>query len=139
MAMPESNVSLLKPVLIFLGAGSGGLLRYWLGGLVQNWWGPAFPMGTMLVNISGCLVMGFLVTAWYGPVLVRDEVRVAVLIGILGGYTTFSTFGRETLALANEGEWVRAGLYVLGSVVLSLVGVWLGSILAVKVYGSDAP
>ena len=130
---------MFKATLIFLGAGTGGLLRYWLGGLVQNWWGPAFPMGTMLVNVSGCLVMGFLATAWYGPMLVRDEVRVAVLIGVLGGYTTFSTFGRETLALAHDGEWMRAGLYVLGSVALSLFGVWLGSVIATKVYGSGAP
>lgn len=137
--MSEPHVSLLKPALVFLGAGSGGLLRYWLGGLVQNWWGPAFPMGTMLVNVSGCLVMGFLVTAWYGPMLVRDEIRIAVLIGVLGGYTTFSTFGRETLALAHGGEWVRAGVYVLGSVALSLLCVWLGSVIAAKVYGSGAP
>lgn len=130
---------MLKATLIFLGAGTGGLLRYWLGGLMQSWWGPAFPMGTMLVNVSGCLVMGFLATAWYGPLLVRDEVRIAVLVGVLGGYTTFSTFGRETLAPVHDGEWARAGLYVVGSVVLSLVGVWIGSVIAGKVYGTGAP
>lgn len=130
---------MLKPTLIFIGAGFGGLLRYWLGGLVQNWWGPSFPLGTMAVNITGCLVMGFLVAAWYGPVLVRDEVRVAVLVGVLGGYTTFSTFGRETLALVQDGDWPRAGLYILGSVVLSLLGVWLGSVLAGRLYGTGAP
>ncbi|MFN7020803.1 MAG: fluoride efflux transporter CrcB [Phycisphaerales bacterium] len=130
---------MLKPTLIFIGAGLGGLLRYWLGGMVQNWWGPSFPLGTMAVNVTGCLVMGFLVTAWYGPVLVRDEVRIAVLVGVLGGYTTFSTFGRETLALVHDGEWLRAGVYILGSVVLSLLGVWLGSVLAGRLYGTGAP
>lgn len=129
----------MKLLLVFLGAGAGGVLRYGLGGLVQNWWGPGFPMGTLLVNVSGCLVMGFLATAWYGPVLVRDEVRVAVLIGLLGGYTTFSSFGRETLALAHDGEWLRAALYVGSSVVLSLAGVWLGSIIAARIYGTGAP
>lgn len=133
-----STAALLKPFLIFLGAGSGGLLRYWLGGLVQDGWGPTFPLGTMLVNVSGCLAMGFLATAWTGPVLAREEYRAAILIGLLGGYTAFSSFGRETLALAHDGEWVRAGLYVLGSVVLSLVGVWLGSVIAGKVFGSEA-
>jgi len=128
-----------KLTMIFLGAGSGGVIRYWLGGLVQNWSGPTFPLGTMLVNISGCLLMGFLATAWYGPVQVRPEVRDAVLIGVLGGYTTFSAFGRETLGLVNDGEWVRAGLYVLGSVALSLIGVWLGSLIAGRVYGTGAP
>lgn len=130
---------MLKLALVFLGAGTGGLLRYWLSGLVQQWWGPAFPMGTMLVNISGCLVMGFLAAAWYGPLLVRDEIRVAVLVGVLGGYTTFSSFGRETLALLHDGEWLRAALYVLGSVTLSLAGVWVGSAVAGKLYGTGAP
>jgi CrcB protein len=130
---------MLRYSVIFLGAGAGGVLRYWLGGVVQNWWGPTFPLGTMLINISGCLVMGFLCSVWTGPVLVRPEVRDAVLIGVLGGYTTFSSFGRETLGLANDGEWVRAGLYVLGSVALSLIGVWLGSVIAAKVYGTGAP
>ncbi|MBX3403753.1 MAG: fluoride efflux transporter CrcB [Phycisphaeraceae bacterium] len=139
--MPESNVSLLKPVLIFLGAGSGGLLRYWLGGLIQNWWGPTFPLGTLIVNVSGCLAMGFLAAAWAppGPVLIRDEYRTAVLVGVLGGYTTFSSFGRETLALTHDGEWLRAGGYVFGSVALSLLAVWIGAALAAKLFGAGAP
>lgn len=130
---------MLKAILVFLGAGTGGLLRYWLGGLIQSWWGPAFPLGTLIVNISGCLAMGFLAALWTGPVLIREEYRVAVMIGVLGGYTTFSSFGRETLALAHDGEWFRAGLYVLGSVVLSLAGVWLGWVIAEKLYGTGAP
>jgi CrcB protein len=130
---------MLKSILVFLGAGTGGLLRYWLGGLIQSWWGPAFPIGTLIVNVSGCLAMGFLAAIWTGPVLIREEYRVAVLIGVLGGYTTFSSFGRETLALAHDGEWFRGGLYVLGSVVLSLVGVWLGWAIAEELYGTGAP
>lgn len=131
--MPES--AFLKPTLVFLGAGTGGLLRYWLGAFVQNWWGPEFPMGTLVVNVSGCLVMGFLAAAWSGPVLMREEYRVAVLVGVLGGYTTFSSFGRETLTLATEGQWIRAGVYVLGSVALSLLAVWVGAMAANKLYG----
>lgn len=101
--------------------------------------GATFPLGTLLVNISGCLIMRFLFTAWTGPVLIRPEIRDAVFIGVLGGYTTFSSFGRETMALANEGEWGRAGLYVLGSVALSLAGVWLGSAIAGRLYGTGGP
>lgn len=127
---------MLKPLLIFLGAGAGGLLRYWLGGLIQNWWGPDFPLGTLVVNVTGCLLMGFLAQAWYGPVLVRDDVRAAVLIGVLGGYTTFSTFGREALVLVQDGEWTRCGVYVVGSVVLSLAAVWVGTAIAAKTYGA---
>jgi CrcB protein len=137
--MPECQLSLLKPALIFLGSGSGGLLRYWLGGVIQNWWGPLFPVGTLVINVSGCLAMGFLAAVWTGPVLIREEYRAAVLIGLLGGYTTFSSFGRETLALVHDGEWWRAGWYVLGSVVLSLLAVWVGAALASKLYGTGVP
>jgi CrcB protein len=137
--MPETQISILKPILIFLGSGAGGLLRYWLGGVIQNWWGPQFPIGTFAVNVSGCMVMGFLATVWTGPVLVREEYRAAVLIGVLGGYTTFSSFGRETLALVHDGEWWRAGWYVAGSVVLSLLAVWTGAAMATKLHGPGAP
>jgi fluoride exporter len=137
--MPEAQISFLKPALIFLGSGSGGLLRYWLGGVIQNWWGPNFPLGTLVVNVTGCLVMGFLATAWTGPVLIREEYRTAVLVGVLGGYTTFSSFGRETLALLHDGEWWPAGWYVVGSVILSLLAVWVGTVLATKLYGTGAP
>jgi fluoride exporter len=137
--MPEPPSSFVTSTLIFLGAGSGGLLRYWLGGAVQNWWGPAFPMGTLIVNVSGCLAMGFLAALWTGPVLIREEFRLAVLVGVLGGYTTFSSFGRETLSLAEDGQWLRAATYVLGSVVLSLVAVWLGANIANRIYDPAAP
>jgi CrcB protein len=137
--MPEAPFVILKPVLIFLGSGAGGLLRYWLGGIVQNRWGPHFPFGTLFVNVSGCLVMGFLATIWAGPGLIREELRAAILIGILGGYTTFSTFGRETLSLAHNGDWWRAAGYVSGSVVFSLAAVWLGAVAATKLVGVDAP
>ncbi|MBX3389548.1 MAG: fluoride efflux transporter CrcB [Phycisphaeraceae bacterium] len=127
---------LLNSSLVFLGAGAGGLLRYWIGAAVQNWWGSTFPIGTLLVNVSGCLAMGFFATAWMGPVLVREECRIAILIGVLGGYTTFSTFGRETLELISRGEWIRAGAYVLASVFVSLVAVWAGAVAAHKIYGA---
>lgn len=132
--MAES--ALFKSILVFFGAGAGGLTRYWLGAAVQSWWGPTFPLGTLIVNVSGCLVMGFLATAWMGPVLVREEYRIAVLIGVLGGYTTFSSFGRETLELVSGGQWLRAGVYVMASVFVSLVAVWVGAITANKIYGA---
>jgi len=125
---------LLKPVLVFVGSGAGGLLRYALGGLLQTWWGPAFPMGTMLVNISGCFAMGFLAAALGGQVPLREEYRLVLLVGVLGGYTTFSSFGRETIVLMEEGAWVRAGAYVLVSVIVGLAAVWLGGVLAGRVW-----
>jgi CrcB protein len=130
---------MLKPLLIFLGAGTGGLLRYLLGGVITGWWGPTFPMGTLIVNVTGCAAMGFLAAIWSGPGVIREEYRVAVLVGVLGGFTTFSSFAQETLTLAHEGQWVRAGAYVLGSVALSLLGVWLGWMIATALYGTGMP
>jgi CrcB protein len=124
---------LLKPTLIFLGAGTGGLLRWWIGNLLQHWYGPTFPVGTMLVNITGCLAIGFLAAFWAESTGVREEVRLAVLVGVLGGYTTFSTFGRESLELIQDGQWWRVGVYVIGSVVLGLLAVWIGAALAGRI------
>ncbi len=134
---------MVRGALIFLGAGTGGLLRFWLGGLVQGWLGPQFPFGTLVVNVTGCLVMGFLATMWGGgvpgTVPVRDEIKAAILVGALGGYTTFSSFSLESLSLAQHGEWGRAGLYVVASVVLSLAAVWVGAMLAERVLGASTP
>src|SRR5690606_16638775 len=74
--------SFAKPALVFLGAGMGGLLRYWLGGVIQHWWGPSFPLGTLIINVTGCLVMGFLATTLTGTASFRDEYRMILLIGL---------------------------------------------------------
>lgn len=136
--MPELRPPLLTSVLVFFGSGFGGLVRYWVGGAIQTWWGPNFPLGTLIVNVTGCLVMGFLATLWTGLVPIRDEYRIAVLVGILGGYTTFSSFGREALALIQNGDGWRAAWYVFSSVLFSLLAVWLGALLASKYYGPGA-
>ena len=137
--MTDAPPPLLKPVLIFLGAGAGGVLRYWLGGWVQGVAGPGFPVGTLVVNVTGCLAIGFLTTLFTGAGLVREEFRAAIIIGILGGYTTFSSFGRETMSLVANGQWTCAGLNVLLSNVLGLGAVWVGIALATRLYGAGAP
>ncbi|MCS7033602.1 MAG: fluoride efflux transporter CrcB [Phycisphaerae bacterium] len=122
-------------LLIFFGAGVGGLLRYWIGGAVQHAWAGGFPIGTLVVNVSGCLVMGFLASAFTGPWLVREELRIGLLIGVLGGYTTFSTFGRETLALLQDRQWLSAGMNIAISNLLGLAAVWAGWVAASKLLG----
>ena len=92
-----------------------------------------------MVNVSGCLGIGFFATAFSGTVLIREEYRIAVLVGIFGGYTTFSSFGRETMALLHDGEWLRAGWYVLFTNAVGLFAVWLGAAAATKLYGPGAP
>lgn len=124
-----------KLVLIFLGAGLGGVLRYAIGGWVQAFTGASFPSGTLLVNVLGCLAVGFLGAAFAGPVLIREEYRIAILVGLLGGFTTFSTFGRETFSLAADREMLLAGLNLLLSNGLGLAAVWLGTRLAERMYG----
>ena len=119
-----------KFLLIFIGSGAGGVLRYALAGWTQRLANGSFPIGTLIVNITGCLLIGFLTAAFSGRVLVREEYRVAVLIGLLGGYTTFSTFGLETFALLNDGQSWRAMLNVAASLILGLAGVWTGYRLA---------
>jgi len=93
----------------------------------------SFPLGTLIVNVSGCFIIGLFGGLTTGPntlLLVSPIVRQAVMVGVMGGYTTFSSFSLQTLALANDGEWLYAGLNIVLSVVLCLVAVWLGSVLA---------
>lgn len=125
-------------LLVFLGSGVGGLLRYLLSGAVHAVWATTFPLGTMIVNIVGCFVMGFLATALTGPILIRDEYRTAILIGVLGGFTTFSSFGKETTALIGDGEWVAAGVNIFISNLVGIAAVWAGAVLSVKLYGTGA-
>lgn len=129
---------MLTYLLIFVCSGLGGVLRFALGGAVQKWWGPSFPLGTLLVNLSGCLGIGFCATAFAGWLHVREEYKLAVLVGIFGGYTTFSSFGRETMELFREGQTGRACLNVGLSVAGSLIAVWLGSLLASQLMAGRA-
>lgn len=129
---------MLTYLLIFLSSGIGGVLRFALGGAVQKWWGDSFPLGTLLVNVTGCLGIGFCATAFSSWLHVRDEYKLAVLVGIFGGYTTFSSFGRETIDLMRDGETIRAYLNVVLSVAGSLVAVWVGSVIASQMFAGRA-
>jgi CrcB protein len=113
---------------IALGSALGGVARYWCSGWVAQRVGETFPWGTIMVNITGCLLIGALAACsepdgrWYLPPLARQF----LMIGVLGGYTTFSSFSLQTLNLARDGEWLQAGANVVLSVVLCLVAVGLG-------------
>lgn len=114
--------------LVAVGSAMGGTLRFWLSALVANWVGQTFPWGTLVINITGSLAIGFFATLTGpdGRVFVPGEWRQFFMIGICGGYTTFSSFSLQTLTLAQDGEWEWAGLNIVLSVVLCLFGVWLG-------------
>ena len=120
-----------KLLFIALGGGLGAALRYAVSSGVQRLSDGTFPIGTLSVNVLGCVGIGLFGTLFTGPIMVREEVRFAVLVGFLGGFTTFSTFGYETTALLADGEWWRAAANVILQNVLCLVAVFGGYRLAV--------
>jgi fluoride exporter len=125
---------------IALGSALGGMARYGLAVFVAERWGDAFPWGTLLINVSGSFLIGGFATLTGpdGRWAVGQAGRLFFMAGICGGFTTFSAFSLQTLNLARDGEWARAGAYVLGSVVLCLLAVWLGHLSAVFLSPSRA-
>lgn len=124
-----------KAILIFLGSGLGGVLRYSMQGWFQRLVNGTFPLGTLAVNVVGCLLVGFLTALLTGPVLIREEYRIGLTVGVLGGFTTFSTFGLETFALSTAGQFWFAVLNVVLSCGLGFLAVWIGFRAAEYVFG----
>ena len=124
----------LKMEYLWIGLGSalGGVARYWLSGVIARRFGEAFPVGTLVVNVTGSFVIGLVaaLTEPGGRFLMGVPARRFVMVGVLGGYTTFSSFSLQTLNLAREGEWFYAGANVVASLLLCLLAVWLGHVLA---------
>ncbi|MEA2714222.1 MAG: fluoride exporter [Gemmatimonadales bacterium] len=118
---------------VALGSAIGGVSRYLLGGLVQRMLDTTFPAGTLLVNITGSFLLGAIIRYALDTPSLTPEVRAFLTIGFCGGYTTFSTFSYETMALLEDGEWARAGVYITASVILSLIATFLGLALARQV------
>jgi CrcB protein len=123
---------LLAYVLIAIGSALGGMARYFMSGIITMATGETFPYGTMFVNISGALAIGFIATLTGpdGRLLVGTPARQFMMVGICGGYTTFSTFSLETLYLMRAGEWIPATMNAVGSVLICLVAVWIGHVAA---------
>ena len=124
-----------KIALIAVGGAGGTVLRYICTGWVQNIWGGLFPLGTLLVNVAGCFGIGFFGMALTGPVLMREEYRLALLVGLFGGFTTYSTFCWETFSLINDGQGRQAAVNILLSNLVGLGAVWFGYRLAERLYG----
>lgn len=117
-------------VYFWIAAGSalGGVARYWLSGVVARLVGETFPWGTLIVNVTGSLLIGIIaaLTAPEGKFFIGSTSRLALMAGLLGGYTTFSSFSLQTLALLQDGDWWRAGANIALSVLLCLLAVWAG-------------
>ena len=122
---------------VALGAASGGMARYALSGWVANRIGETFPWGTLTVNVSGSFVIGLFaaLVAPAGALPGSVTVRELVIVGLCGGYTTFSSFSLQTLNLARTGEWLRAFGNIAASVIFCLFAVWAGFGLGASIPG----
>ncbi len=115
---------------VAIGSAVGGVSRYLLGGFLQRVFAASFPVGTLVINVTGSALLGFILRYSLDTPSVTPEMRVLLGVGLCGGYTTFSTFSYETLALLEDGDWRRAGLYAGLSVAGALVATFLGFVAA---------
>lgn len=111
---------------VAIGSAVGGVSRYLLGGLIQRMVSGTFPLGTLVINVTGSALLGFLVRYALDIPAMTPEIRALLGVGFCGGYTTFSTFSYEALTLLEDGDWRRAGLYVALSVGVSLLATFAG-------------
>lgn len=119
--------------LVFIGGGIGAMGRYWLSGYVYKWLPTTFPYGNLVVNISACFLIGLVMSAMQERFAIQPELRLFLTIGILGGYSTFSSFSYETLALLQSGEVVPAivniSISLGGGLVAAVLGLITGSLI----------
>ncbi len=122
---------MLTYLYIALGGALGSVGRYAVSGTVARATQEVFPWGTLTANVSGCFVIGLfaMLTGPDGRILVAPDFRQFFMVGVCGGYTTFSSFSLQTLALAKDGDMTRAAANIVVSLLFCLVGVWLGSVL----------
>jgi CrcB protein len=125
----RGELALQKYLWIAAGGALGSIARFWIGSAVGGRMGVKFPYGTMIVNISACVIIGFTVTYLGRRAELNPAWRYLILIGFIGAYSTFSTYEWETLSTVRSGAFFLAALYALGSLILGLAAVWVGSVL----------
>lgn len=119
-----------KYLWIALGGATGAILRYWVGSAVGGKLGIRFPYGTLVVNITACMVLGFSLTYLGERAELNPAWRYLIAVGFIGAYSTFSTYEWETLSTLRSGAFLLAGLYAVGSMLLGLGATWCGAALA---------
>jgi len=114
-------------LFVAIGGAIGSVARYLIQSLIGHYAGSSFPYGTLIVNITGSVFMGLLI-GWLGRMMPghTQSIHLFVAVGVLGGYTTFSTFSLESVNLLEEGRWMAMSLYIVSSVVLSIGGLLVG-------------
>ena len=130
------DTEIFKLVMIATGGAVGATLRYFISGWAQKFTDGSFPTGTFVVNLLGCAAIGIAGAFFAGPHAIREEYRIALLIGFLGAFTTFSTFGWETFSLANGAQVWLAAVNISFNNSLGLLAVWLGYRMAEPRFGA---
>jgi len=120
---------LIQCLAVAVGGSLGAVLRFLVATLCGRWFGTGFPIGTFAINITGSLFLGWFLTVIQQRFTISDTLRVAVAVGVVGAYTTFSTFAYESHALLEDGAGLKAMFNMFGSVLLGLVAVRLGIML----------
>ena len=121
---------MMNVLVIGIGGFVGAVARYGIAGWIGQRWGRSFPLGTLVINVSGSFLIGLLMTLMAERFTENPQWRLLLVVGFLGAYTTFSTFEYETGALLKDGEWLFAGLNVVLSVIVGFVALKLGEVLA---------
>lgn len=120
-------------IVVFIGSGLGGLSRFGLGKWVDSWHSHHFPFGTLVINIIACFALGFVIGLSKHNQIFSPTTRLFLTVGFCGGFSTFSTFSNETITLFQQGHNTSSVLYVLGSVLLCVIGTFAGLIIAEKI------
>jgi CrcB protein len=123
-------MALQKYLLIAAGGALGSVARYWVGSTISGRIGTKFPYGTIVINLSACIIIGFTLTYFGKRADLNPAWRFLVAIGFIGAYSTFSTYEWETLSTLRSGAFVLAALYAVGSLILGLAATWCGTALA---------
>jgi CrcB protein len=126
----ERREALQKYLFIAIGGALGSVARFWVGSTISGRMGIKFPYGTLVVNLTACVIIGFTLTYLGKRADLNPAWRFLVPVGFIGAYSTFSTFEWETLSTLRSGAFFLAALYTIGSMVLGLIAVWSGSWLA---------
>jgi CrcB protein len=119
-----------KYLLIAVGGALGSILRYWVGSTISGRMGSRFPYGTLVINITACVIIGFTLTYFGKRADLNPAWRFFIPIGFIGAYSTFSTYEWETLSTMRSGAFLLAGIYAAGSLVMGLAATWCGTALA---------
>src|ERR1035441_771991 len=127
-------MKLQKYLMIAVGGALGSVARYWVGSTISGRMGARFPYGTMVINMTACVIIGFTLTYFGKRADLNPAWRFLVLIGFIGSYSTFSTYEWETLSTMRSGAFLLAAIYAVGSLVLGLAATWCGTALADLLY-----